>query len=163
MSNSFVTPWTVALTAPSLHRILQVKILKWFAISFSRGSSPPRDLTCISCVCRWFLYHWATREARTFITLLLPYIFPSCFYICQYILPTSAEIDVCDQSFLVTVMRNEPEERKDGEEADFAFTLGKECVWMDSSTYCASFKPSWIWRKVAEEYFYWGNGGWIAS
>ena len=163
MSNSFVTPWTVALTAPSLHRILQVKILKWFAISFSRGSSPPRDLTCISCVYRWFIYHWATREARTFITLLLPYIFPSCFYICQYILPTSAEIDVCDQSFLVTVMRNEPEERKDGEEADFAFTLGKECVWMDSSTYCASFKPSWIWRKAAEEYFYWGNGGWIAS
>ena len=32
------TPWTV-------HRILSTKVLKWFAISYSRGSSPPRDWT----------------------------------------------------------------------------------------------------------------------
>ena len=59
---------------------------------------------------------------------LLPCIFPSCFYICQHIFPTSAERDVCDQSFLVTIMRNEPEERKDGEEAGLALTLGMQCV-----------------------------------
>ena len=36
------------------------------AISFSRGSSQPRDQTQISCIGRWILYHWAhwaTREA----------------------------------------------------------------------------------------------------
>ena len=32
-------------------------------ISFSRGSSPPRDWTCISCIGWQIIYHWATREA----------------------------------------------------------------------------------------------------
>ena len=30
--------------------IFQARILEWFAISYSRGSAPPRDQTCISCV-----------------------------------------------------------------------------------------------------------------
>ena len=36
------------------------------AISFSRGSSWPRDQTSISvsCIGRWILYHWATWEAH---------------------------------------------------------------------------------------------------
>ena len=38
------------------------------AISFSRGSSQTRALTHVSCIGRWILYHWATREA------LIPYI-----------------------------------------------------------------------------------------
>ena len=33
----------------------------------SRGSSWPRDRTCISCIGRWILYHWATREAYIYI------------------------------------------------------------------------------------------------
>ena len=32
-----------------------------------RGSSQPRDQTCISCTGRWILYHWATREAYNII------------------------------------------------------------------------------------------------
>ena len=39
----------------SVHGILQVRILEWVAISFSRGSSPPRDQIQVS--------DWATREA----------------------------------------------------------------------------------------------------
>ena len=41
----------------------QARILEWGAISSSRGSSWPRDQTwvsCISCIDRWTLYHWAT-------------------------------------------------------------------------------------------------------
>ena len=34
----------------SVHDISQARILEWVAISFSRGSSQPRDLTCISCI-----------------------------------------------------------------------------------------------------------------
>ena len=34
----------------SVHGIFQARILEWVAISSSRGSSPPRDQTCISCV-----------------------------------------------------------------------------------------------------------------
>ena len=47
----------------SVHRILQGKILQRVAISFSRGSSQPRDWTHISFTGRQILYHWATREA----------------------------------------------------------------------------------------------------
>ena len=34
----------------SVHGILQARILEWVAIPFSRGSSHPRDRTCISCI-----------------------------------------------------------------------------------------------------------------
>ena len=47
----------------SVHGISQARILDWVAISFSRGSSWPRDRTCISyvsCIGRWILYPWAT-------------------------------------------------------------------------------------------------------
>ena len=47
----------------SVHGISQARILEWVAISFSRGSSWTRDQTHISCIGRWILYHWATREA----------------------------------------------------------------------------------------------------
>ena len=34
----------------SVHGILHTRILEWVAISFSRGSSQPKDQTCISCI-----------------------------------------------------------------------------------------------------------------
>ena len=49
----------------SVRRILQARTLEWVAISSSRVSSQPRDPTHVSCVCcigRWILYHWATWE-----------------------------------------------------------------------------------------------------
>ena len=46
----FVIPWTVAYQAPPVHGILQARILEWVAISFSRGSSQPRDRTQVSCI-----------------------------------------------------------------------------------------------------------------
>ena len=33
-----------------VHGISQARILAWVAISFSRGSSRPRDQTCVSCI-----------------------------------------------------------------------------------------------------------------
>ena len=47
----------------SVHGILQAKILEWVSIFFSRGSSLPRDETCVSYIGRWILYHCATWEA----------------------------------------------------------------------------------------------------
>ena len=38
--------------------IFQARILEWVTISFSRGSSRPRDGTLISCIGRWILNHW---------------------------------------------------------------------------------------------------------
>ena len=48
----------------SVYGIFQARILEWAAISFSRGSSQPRDRTRVSCIGRWILYQWVTREAR---------------------------------------------------------------------------------------------------
>ena len=56
----FSIPWTVACLAPLSIGILQAGILEWVAISSSRGSSRPRDRTCISCVScigKQILYH----------------------------------------------------------------------------------------------------------
>ena len=37
----------------SVHGISQARILKWVAVSFSGGSSQPRDWSWVSCVGRW--------------------------------------------------------------------------------------------------------------
>ena len=34
----------------SVHEIIQARRLEWIAISFFRGSSWPRDWTCVSCI-----------------------------------------------------------------------------------------------------------------
>ena len=48
----------------SLHGILQARTLEWGAISFSRGSSRPRDWTQVSCIPDRPFNIWATREAH---------------------------------------------------------------------------------------------------
>ena len=49
----------------SIHGILQARILKWVAISFSRGSSWPRDRTQVSHIAGRHFNLWATREAQS--------------------------------------------------------------------------------------------------
>ena len=57
------TPWTVASPGSSVHGIVQARILERVAMPSSRGSSPPKDGTQVSCVGRWILYYRITREA----------------------------------------------------------------------------------------------------
>ena len=45
-----------------VHRILQAMILERVAISFSRGSSQPRDRTWVSCIASRLFTIWATRK-----------------------------------------------------------------------------------------------------
>ena len=42
--------------------ISQARIREWVAISYSRGSSHPRDQTWVSCIVGRFFTNWATRE-----------------------------------------------------------------------------------------------------
>ena len=53
----------------SVHGILQARILEWVTMTFSRGSSRPRDsrFSHVFCIGRQILYHWTTREASTAI------------------------------------------------------------------------------------------------
>ena len=53
-----------SLPGSSVHGTLQARILEWVAISFSRGSSRPRNPTEVSCVAGRFFTNWATREAQ---------------------------------------------------------------------------------------------------
>ena len=53
-----------------VHGILQARILEWVAISFSRGSSQPRDRSQVSCIAGRFFTNWATREALSQFTHL---------------------------------------------------------------------------------------------
>ena len=57
-------PMDDGLPGSSVHGILQAKILKWVAISYSRGSSWPRDQTLVYCIAGRFFTVWATREGR---------------------------------------------------------------------------------------------------
>ena len=56
-------PVDCSLPGSSVHGILQARILEWVTISFSRGSSWPRDRTRVSRIGGRRFNLWATREA----------------------------------------------------------------------------------------------------
>ena len=53
-------PRDCGLPGSSVHGTSQARILEWVTISFSKGSSLPGDPTCVSCIGRHNLYHWAS-------------------------------------------------------------------------------------------------------
>ena len=67
----------------SIHGILQARILEWVAISFSRGSSQPRDQTQVSCIAGRRFNFWATREALCIYVSIYIY---KCIYLHMYFL-----------------------------------------------------------------------------
>ena len=72
-----VTPWFLTLCNPmdcsppgsSVLGILQTRILEWVAISYSRGSSQPRDWTYVSCIAGRFYHvsHQGLRKTQNII------------------------------------------------------------------------------------------------
>ena len=44
--------------------VLQAGIMEWIPIPFSRGPSPPRDWTRVSCIAGGFFISWASTEAH---------------------------------------------------------------------------------------------------
>ena len=56
----------------SIHGISQARIQDFVAISFSTGSSWPRDQTPILCISRRILYHWAT-PGKPFVSVTSVY------------------------------------------------------------------------------------------
>ena len=66
-SLTLCNPMDCSPPASSVHGILQARTLEWVVISFSRGSSRPRDWTlifCVSCTGRQILNHPATWEVQ---------------------------------------------------------------------------------------------------
>ena len=72
----------------SVHGVFQARILEWIVISFSRGSSQPRDWTQVSHTVDRRFAVWATREV-----LITPYrktqmnvlANPMSFYVSMYL------------------------------------------------------------------------------
>ena len=56
-------PMDCSLSGSSIHGIFQARVLEWIAISFSRGSSWPRNQSRVSRVAGRHFTVWATREA----------------------------------------------------------------------------------------------------
>ena len=65
-------PMDCSLPGSSIHGIFQASALEWVAISFSRGSSRPRDWTQVSCIAGRHFTIWATREAHQSKTQFVP-------------------------------------------------------------------------------------------
>ena len=59
-------PRDCSLRGSSVHGILQARILEWVAISFSRGSSQPRDQTWNSHTVGRFFTIWTTIYCKYF-------------------------------------------------------------------------------------------------
>ena len=58
-------PMNCGSPGPSVHGILQARILEWVAIPFSRGCSQPRDWTQVSCIAGGFFTHQESPERET--------------------------------------------------------------------------------------------------
>ena len=54
-----LSPETLCDPVDCVHGIFQAKVLEWVAISFSRGSSWPRDWTRVSCIVGISFTVWA--------------------------------------------------------------------------------------------------------
>ena len=55
-----------SLLGSSVHGIFQARVLEWVAISFSRGSSQPRDLTWVSCIVGRHFHHLSHHSLYNF-------------------------------------------------------------------------------------------------
>ena len=76
-----VTPWTVTHQAPLSMGF--PRQLEWVDITFSRGSSWPRDQTCMSCFGRQIPCHWATGEIDKAIERKESEVAQSCLTLCE--------------------------------------------------------------------------------
>ena len=62
-------PMDCSLPGSSVHGIFQARVLEWVAISFSRGSSQPRDQTWVSLIvgrCFYRLSHQGSPYIKSF-------------------------------------------------------------------------------------------------
>ena len=78
------TPVDCSLPSSSVHGILQARILERVSISFSRGSSRPRDWTWVFWIAGRHFTVWATREAIYVgggVCVCIIYIHV-CIYVC---------------------------------------------------------------------------------
>ena len=74
-----------SLPVSSVHGIFQASILEWVAMHSSRGSSWPRDHTCVSCIAgRFFATGGTRKDPIIYIIFYITYIIT--FFLIAYII-----------------------------------------------------------------------------
>ena len=73
-------PTDCSLPGSSVHGIFQAIVLEWLAISFSRGSSWPRDRTQFTHIVDRCFIIWATREVQSTNNFLISFL--NSFRVC---------------------------------------------------------------------------------
>ena len=86
----------------SIHGILQARILKWVAISFSRGSSGPRDRTQVFCIAGRCFNLWATRELYCILSNMLIIVFYKHVWFDCYLFLTNEKAKVYRVTLLIS-------------------------------------------------------------
>ena len=75
---SLYNPMNCSPPGSSVHGTLQARMLEWVASSYSKGSSPPRDRTWVSCIAGGLLFFFLTFYFYFILlyntVLVLPYI-----------------------------------------------------------------------------------------
>ena len=101
----------------SVHGIFQTRILERVAISFSRGSSQPRDQTpvsCVSCIGRGILYYCATWEARQLLRVEIFGLFMNFFHLqhsnspVTYLINYTSSMYLEGASLIAQLVKNPP-------------------------------------------------------
>ena len=91
-------PTDCSLPIPSVHGILQARILEWAAIPFSRGSSWLRDLSGVSWIGRWILYHLSHQGSPILSETIpkIPSILQNVSHLCVVVLDAeTCCTDIC--------------------------------------------------------------------
>ena len=94
-------PMDYSLPCSSIHGIFQARVLEWVAISFSRGSSWPRDRTWVSHIVGRCFTIWATREAPYIYRYRYIYQRPTTEHISKFIDLAVLSLHCCVRSSLV--------------------------------------------------------------
>ena len=85
-----------SLPVSSVHGIFQARIMAWVAISYSRGSSQPRDRTHVFCIAgRFFLpLHHLGRECEVSVEVCEVILFKSNWVLQQIVFSQSGPTNI---------------------------------------------------------------------
>ena len=126
---AFCDPMDCSQRGSRVHGVSQVRILGWVAFSITRASSQPSDWTQVSCVGRWVLFPWTTREAHRQIVFTGLGFTAHC-----YLEPFSfLQSSLCIRNYELVFAYSETRGLK--------FILGV-CVWLHPN-----HSPSWVCCK----------------
>ena len=83
---TFCNPMDCSPPGFPVHEIFKARVLEWVVISFSRGSSQPRDWTWVSCMVGRCFFHLSHQESKI--------IYPNYILIVRWYTSMTSEIQI---------------------------------------------------------------------